>query len=693
MTTKELIDDENASDKLNCPQCGSTLPARAIFCSSCGERIKEKKNEERQAHTIPGSKPDTWGWMPALSLVSAVGLLLVALAYEGGRVAAQQWPESLFWFGLVVLFLPIAVRLFSAKPARRERIALLVVLTISLYLVKFLQYPLYFAYYDEFLHVRTAQTIAASGHLFQPNSLLPISAFYPGLEIITNALSSLTGLSIFVTGTVLIGVALLLFVLSLYLLYEHVSNSMRVAGIATLLYMANPSFVFFDSMFAYESLALPLAVFVVFAVVRRSYASTGQRIGLTLVAWLGLAAVVVTHHLTTYTLLAFLFLWTAVFLLLKVVFFQRSRHQKVQVGPGEVALVGLVLTSVWLIYTDGMAVAYLTPRIVSTTNQLVQILAHQKAPRQLFHSSTSSVSPLWERVAAYTSEALILLGLPFGLFEIWRRLRTNAIALAMACAVLVFPLSLVLHLTQSGAEVANRSTEFLFVAVAFVLAIGAVHFVLSGSPDWKRIVVLIGVAGMIYIGQMVLGNGQLWAFLPGPYMVGADARSIEPEGITAAEWAGAYLGPGHPIASDRDNTLLMATYGNEQAQTSGSARIPLSWVFFSPRFGPNVELILQQDGIQYLVVDLRLSTALPAVGTYFNSANAQTTTVPISPTALTKFNSVENVSRIFDSGDIVIYDVEAITKGLPVIPSTKGPPLRPMPEHVSPARQQNLLPP
>src|SRR2546421_11211597 len=66
-----------------------------------------------------------WGWLPELSLTAAVGVFLVALAGNAGR-AAIQWADLLFWLGLLVLFLPIALGLLSPMPARRERIALLV---------------------------------------------------------------------------------------------------------------------------------------------------------------------------------------------------------------------------------------------------------------------------------------------------------------------------------------------------------------------------------------------------------------------------------------------------------------------------------------------------------------------------------------------------------------------------------------
>ena len=613
-----------------------------------------------QTQQSPHMPPQTQ--LSALSLTSAVGVFLVALAYNGGRVAAP-WADTLFWFGLLVLFLPIAGRLFSPGPARQERIALIIVLGIALSLAKFLQYPLYFASYDEFSHWRTAQDIAASGHLFQGNPLLSISPLYPGLEIVTNALSSLTGLSIFISGTLVTGVARLMFVLALYLFYEHISNSAHVAGIATLLYMANPGFMGTDMMFAYESLALPLAVFVVLVVAHRYYAPGRHHKGLTLVIWLGLAAVVITHHLTSYALVAFLCLWTAAY-------FLQGRGQQGKAGPGRVALLGLVLSIAWLIYTGNIVVSYLASPFAGAVHQLVQILDGERTIRPLFQDGSGFVTPLWERVTAYTSETLILLGILFGLFRILRHYRANATALALAGAALAYPASQILHLTNTGAEVADRSTEFLFLGIAFVLAVGVVKFWLSRVPTWRRSVITMGMVAVLFMGQTIVGNGPPWARMPGPYLVSADQRSIEPEGIDAAEWADSYLGPGHRIASDRINTLLMATYGGEWVVTASNDKIAIWPLFISPQFRPRMEEILLQDKIQYLVVDRRLSTGLPRVGTYFNKGepNALHYTMSIDAAALAKFDSMRGVSRIFDSGDIVIYDVEAITSGSLITP-------------------------
>jgi hypothetical protein len=597
---------------------------------------------------------DSWGWLPALSLISAVGVFLLALAYNAARFAVQG-ADVLFWFGLLVIILPTARRLLSAKPTRRERIALVIVLGMALYFAKFLQYPLYFAYSDEFAHWRTVLDIAASGHLFRENPLLPISSFYPGLEIAASAISSLTGLSVFGSGIVLLSVVRLVFVLALYLFYEHVIKSARVAGLATMLYMANPHFLLFEAQFGYESLALPLAIFVLFVLVLRCYVPVSRQRGLTLAMCLGLGAVVITHHITSYLLVALLFLWT-------VISFLQTRNLKEQAVPGGAALLGLVLSIAWLTYTGNVALDYLSPHLTSATFQVGQIFSGGMAPRQLFLNGAGFVTPLWERLMAFASVALILLGLPFGLFQIWRYHRANALALALTGGALAYPVSQVLRLTAAGAESADRATEFLFLGIAFVLAVGATELWLSRTPGWRRSVMIMGAVAVIFVGQVIAGSPP-WFRMPGPYLVSADPRSVEPEGMTAAQWVDLYLGTGQAIASDRINTLLMATYGDEPASLVGAGvfNVTVVPVFISLQFSPTEEAILRQNRIHYVVVDRRLSTSLPWVGTYFGQSLPWRSSQPIAPVALMKFDDLKNVSRLFDSGDIIIYDVDEIT--------------------------------
>src|SRR5215207_3919156 len=95
-----------------------------------------------------------WGRLPALSLLSAFALLLIAIANNRARAGAD-WSDVLFWAGPLLLFVPSAARLVAPAPERSGRIGLVALLGMGLYLVKLLHSPLLFTFSDELQHWRT----------------------------------------------------------------------------------------------------------------------------------------------------------------------------------------------------------------------------------------------------------------------------------------------------------------------------------------------------------------------------------------------------------------------------------------------------------------------------------------------------------------------------------------------------------
>jgi hypothetical protein len=609
------------------------------------------KTSSAQAAERAVSLPDAirWGWLPALSVVDALGLLLVALAVTGARHAAT-WSEPLYWTGLLIMFMPTTVRLASANTSRRERIGLVVLLGLSLYLVKVLHSPVGFTLVDEFQHWRTVIDILQSGHLFHENPLLPVSPLYPGLENVTSALASLSGLTTFDVGIVVLGIARLVLVLALYLFFEQVSRSPRVAGMALVLYMANPSFLYFDAQYAYESLALPLAMWTLWAIALQEGISDRHRVWLKMIALLGVGAVVVTHHITSYALVAFLVLWT-------VTFYWRRRGEASHPNPAGTALVALVAALAWLILVANTTVGYLAPVLEGAVRELVQLIAGEALGREFFRSGAGHVAPLWERLAGFASVGMILLGLPFGLVQAWRQHREKAIALALMGGAFVYPAGLALRLTQAGAETSQRTSAFVFVAIVFVLAIGVAELWLSRYSDWKRRLAFTAWATVIFVGGIVVGM-PAWVRLPGPYLVGSDSRSIERQGIAAAEWTRALLGPGHRMTSDRTNRFLLGTYGEQIPLRTGASQI-----FFATELGAAQRAFLRSGRLQYVVFDRRLSQQLSELGIYVEKTEpgAYHHTTPLDPRTFAMFDNVPNTSRLFDSGDITIYDVGALS--------------------------------
>lgn len=601
------------------------------------------------------------GWAPIVSLVGSLGVLLVVLAYTGARLTpGTWWVEPVYWAGLLTIFTPIAARLISTGASRHERIWLVSALGMGLYLVKVLRSPLGFEGHDEFLHYRTVEDILRSGHLFAYNPLLPVSARFPGAEIATSALVRVSGLSIFQAGIAIEAVARLMLVLALYLAYERVSASSRLAGIATLLYMSNPKLIFFDAQFSYESLALPFASLALVALVYRARARAGNsgRFGLTLVALLGLGALVITHHLTSYAFVLLLLLWTAVYFALS------SRHRRVvteRMSPAGMAVLGLALTLSWLVYVAPIVIEYLLPQLQGGVTELIGIITGRSTGRQLFHDYAGQVPPIWERLAQIAATALILAGLPAGLYGVWRRYRTNVFALTLAGVALIYPLSLPFRLTQAGSEASDRAAGFLFIGVGFALATFMIGSRPFSASSRKQIALFTALATIVFVGEVIVGLGPSWARLPGPYLVSADARSIEPEGLAAAAWTHSYLGPDNRIATDRVNGLLQGSYGEQYPVAHVNVGLDVAPVFFAPGWGPVQQGIIRQGKIRFLVVDRRLSTGLPMEGLYIDESepNALQHKTPVAPAALTKFERLIGVNQLYDGGDILIYQIGA----------------------------------
>ncbi len=587
-----------------------------------------------------------------LALTSAAGVTVVAAANVGAN-SGSWWSELAFWMGLLLIAVPVGLRLMVNGRHRFERVSLILIAGLALYLCKVVHDPLRVTNYDEFLHWITAQDIIATGRLFTPNTLLSVSPYYPGLELATAALTQLGGISVYDAGVLVLAAARIVFVLGLYLLFELVTRSSRTASIATFIYMLNPKFLYFDSQFSYETLALPLAALAIYAVARRGYAKQARWSALTALALMAMLATVATHHVTSGMLALFLTVWTACAFLVGA----RGLHKA---KPGRFTMATYAAIVGWTLLVATATIGYLAPAITDTVFELLSLASGDLDARELFVSRGGDVSPFWERAVGTASVAVILLGLPFGLLAIWRRFRHSPLAITLALVACVYPLSLLARFTLVGAEVATRLPEFLFVGISFVLAVALAR--LRWHHSLVRTPALVAGISLILVGGVVVGIPR-FARLPGPYLVSADARSVEAEGIGAAQWSGRALGPGNRFVADRVNRVLLATYGRQELVISYVERVPIAFLFLAAEIGPREREIARAARVRYLLIDRRLATDLPVVGHYFDRGEERdlgVRTVPISPTVLAKFDALPGVSRLFDGGNIQVYDIGAI---------------------------------
>lgn len=597
-----------------------------------------------------------WGTIPLLCVVAAFGILLESIADTGGRAAAW-WADLFFWAGLAVIFIPLTYYAILPRTSRAERVITLTLLGVALYLVKYLQYPLGFSQYDEFQHWRSALDLAQSGHLFTQNTLLPVSALFPGLEIVTNALASIAGIPIFAAATLLIGVARVLTMLALFLFAESVSRSSRIAAIATVAFLGNPLFLFFDAQFAYESLALPLAICAIFVVLRYSQADGADRWIWLAILWGLIAAITVTHHLTSYALLGLLALWSIVRFAARRIATEHPRPLAGLIGSVELGLL-------WLIIVGALVVQYLAKPIALGVRNVLGIILQENTTRALFHDGAGSVTPLWQQILSFAGVGLLTLCVVGGCYLIWRTGRASVTVLTLGALSLAYPASQALRLTKNGASIATRPMDFFFVAVAFVVALVIIWVEQrkTPAPAWGRTALPLAGLTIILAGGVALGSGPSWARLPGPHIVEGNQRSWGPEDISAAQWSLTYLGSGHRVATDQDDALLMGTYGMQTIVTP-SQGVDLADVYFTPGIGPFQRTLLRRAHVRYIVIDQRLASALPASGVYYISGEGGVNGLshPISLQALTKYDVSPGIDRIYDSGNMVIYDAESVT--------------------------------
>ncbi|MBX0326318.1 hypothetical protein K2Z83_01245 [Oscillochloris sp. ZM17-4] len=633
--------------------------------------------------------------MPAITALGAFGLLLVALAYNGSRQSAP-WALLAFWAGVTTMIAPIALRQLAPGVGRGERAGLVIWLGLSLYLIKVLQSPLGFALHDEFPHYRTANDILLSDHLFHINALQNVSALFPGMQIVVSAIAQMSGLPIYPTALIIIGAARLLATVSAFLIHERISGSARVAGVASLIYCSYPNFVYWSAQFGYESLALPLATAALFMILMGEPIQARWRWPWML-ALMTIGAVVVSHHVTSYVMT------TLLILLAVITFFHRQlliigervfglalanrlvrplarwaggpifpslRERDPSAGQvperrrvGIFWIFSLSLVVIWLFTVAQQTIPYLGPHIVKAANSVVKLIIREESSRTLFRSAAPEYTlPTFERIMALACVGLIAVAIHFGLVFAWRRYRRHPMAMLLMVVGGIYPATLILRITSSGAEISNRSSDYLFIGVSFVVAVAIVEFVSALRLTGLRRGIATGVIGLILMGAIVIGIPP-WARMPGPYALMGDTRGIQPESIAAADWARPRLDRSYNLVADKTNWLLMGSYGEQNPVET------LSWIYFSPRIAQLERRDMRRDNVRYVVADYRITRGIPVSGIWFASGEpeAKQHEDPFPVEKLAKFDSVPQLSRIFDSGNIQIYDTVLLLQPEPSV--------------------------
>ncbi|HEX4720987.1 MAG TPA: hypothetical protein VH333_00630, partial [Pseudonocardiaceae bacterium] len=344
-----------------------------------------------------------WVSWPLLWLTATGGVVLLAVSYSMAATrGVDEGHYAVFWAGMLVFTVPAIAVACSRRASDRVRLGWLAAYALFTYVPKLLRNPTGPLYHDEIAHWRQTVGIATTGHLFEPNATIGIISRFPGLHIVVATISKATGLSVWQAALVVLVLAHVLTVLGTAMLGESLFGSVRAGVVVALVYSLNSSFLYFDTQFAYESLAVPLFVWCLAALAKAHNATErGERLGWTVAASVIGGLTVTVHHLTALILVLVLAIVTAA----TVISARRGRTSwAVARGTATVLGVTAVVTAAWIVTVAPETISYLSPYLGGGLSQLFHLFAGSGSGRTLFSASTE---PAYERILAFTAPVVI----------------------------------------------------------------------------------------------------------------------------------------------------------------------------------------------------------------------------------------------------------------------------------------------
>src|SRR5271154_6663464 len=130
------------------------------------EHSPPSQEDARPSSSVPQAASgglSTRAWL-VIAATTGLGLLAVSIAFVLSRRQHSGGLE-LFWSGLMLIVLPLALGVAYGRPRRHEAAAMVALLGAALYLVKVMHSPFQFLFADELSHLANLQHILTTGHL------------------------------------------------------------------------------------------------------------------------------------------------------------------------------------------------------------------------------------------------------------------------------------------------------------------------------------------------------------------------------------------------------------------------------------------------------------------------------------------------------------------------------------------------
>lgn len=615
--------------------------------------------------------------------------------------SATELTQALYFLGLLAEVLPLSFVIAGRGTTRATRFASGVILAELLLVSRWLVQPSCFASFDDLLHLTSLWQLVDNRRFLTPNPMLPVGPYYPGLELLTAGVHWATGLPAVPSQLLVLVLARGALIGALYLAFERVAHSSHVAGVAVVLYMANPEFYSFDAQYAYETLALAWAALSAHYVLRtvddvaqlapkvsgrhhrvtsRATANdryrhlpptnvttieTGSRrraIRSGAAAMAALALLAITHHATSWlVLLGLVVLWTWV----RFRVGDRAAARTIAFFAGWDA----VIVCLWTLIVGRRLWSYFWPLVRQAAASLADVVVGGgQRDAALARPAVGGITP-WERAITLASLAVWVTLILISVFSRQARVsRGNSRVLGLVgIAALGYLVTAATRISPASGEFGYRAAAMASVPVACTVALWWCRS--QAFVRTRGVAAALGLA-LLMIGGVMFGTNS-YSRLPGPYLVEADQRSIPGATIQAADWARQHLPAGTRIAADRDNSAAMAAVGHLTPVTEASGSMNVGPIYFSHRITARTTTDIREGRIRLILVDSRLTHGLPYEGVYFEPGETGSKRQGNAPLRLTsreldKFANWSRADLIYRNGPLSIFDVSDVLHRLPV---------------------------
>jgi hypothetical protein len=567
--------------------------------------------------------------IPLLALSGYLGISGMLASYDLARAAGSANSVSIyFWASYFILTLPLLFLTLSPVSKFWTRVVSLSGLAFVSALPKIfrsLSEPLYAAEYG---NLKSVNDILMSGVSHWWNGL-PISPTdFPVFPLVSAFIIETTGIDIWVAVNIILIIVHILTLLGLFLLLR-VKLSPRAAAVGSILYAANPNWMFYSNQFDYETFSLMLFFWLLFFVVKGLESPMGQRIVTLAISGPILFLLSATHPVT------FVVAILVILLYLSITFFNNIQDPLIRLG----SLATTIWLTIWsipsfIINYESISYYFIETAKGINNDSLPSLLNPSMGESKNNLVNSYSSLPFIETLTVILTPIVLISVTLFYIIQRNHLLKQDKLKvekygtlsiLGLFLAACYF-LSFVL-IPMGVFGLMKISWTYTFIGFSIMAGLIYESYLLSYKkyerarpPNWKIYNSIIAVVFTILsISSITLGTTAVTHYPESNVKVASDPAKWS-ESLVVAEWVEENLPRNTWVLTDIYTGKAMYYPGGVQVAPLDRVQFPYWKIFLNPNTPPiNVMRSAEALGVEYLVVNKRIFSPGTSSGYWFSS--------------------------------------------------------------------------